>query len=113
MDQTPTLDVHLMGLIISLQTAAIMQMGKTIHPATGKIERDLDSARHSIDLLEMLRRKTQGNLAPEESQLLDHVLYELRMNFVEEMNKPIETAPSVAEADSPPTDASPQSDTPI
>ena len=62
----------------------MQQMGKISSPLTGEIERDLDQARGSIDMLDMLRRKTTGNLSPEEQELLDHVLYELRMNYVDE-----------------------------
>jgi len=44
-------------------------------------------AKGTIDLLEMLQRKTKGNLDDDEQKLLEHVLYELRLNYVDEMKK--------------------------
>lgn len=75
-------------LVIMFQGAALQHMGKIKDPVTGRIERDLDQARHTIDILGMLEEKTRGNLGPREKQLLDHALFELRMNFLDEMRKP-------------------------
>jgi hypothetical protein len=44
--------------------------------------RDLEMARHNIDLLELLQDKTKGNRTPEEDQLLEHLLFQLRMTYV-------------------------------
>ena len=81
-------DLHFYQLVISLHGAAMQQMGKIVSPITGKIERDLMQAKGSIDLLEMLKKKTEGNLTEEETKMLDHVLFELRMNYIEESKKP-------------------------
>jgi hypothetical protein len=86
-EQSDKYDVHFYQLVIGLHAATMQQMGKVASTLTGKIERDLDQARGSIDLLDMLKRKTAGNLSEEEHKLLDHVLYELRMNFVDETKK--------------------------
>ena len=83
-------------LILSFQAAAYQQMGKVMNPFTAKIERDLEMARHSIDMLGMIEQKTRGNLSEEESGFIKHVLAELRLNYVEESNKP----------QTPPTDSS-------
>lgn len=80
-------DIMFSQLVISLQMGAMQQMGKIASPITGKVERDLQMAKASIDMLSMLEAKTKGNLSDEESKLLKHVLYELRMNFVDESNK--------------------------
>jgi len=80
-------DIMFSQLVISLQMGAMQQMGKIASPITGKIERDLQMAKASIDMLSMLEAKTKGNLSDEESMFLRHVLYELRMNFVDESNK--------------------------
>ena len=72
------------GLVASLQASAWMQLGKILNPVTGKVERDLEQARDTIDLLGMLEAKTRGNLHPDESRLLTQTLYALRMNYVEE-----------------------------
>lgn len=80
-------DQHFLALVFSIQGAAMYQLGKTVSPMTGKIERDLTQAKQSIDMLEMLQRKTSGNLTTDEKRMLDHFLYELRLNYVDEMKK--------------------------
>lgn len=74
-------------LVLSFQAAAWQQMGKVASVISGKIERNLEMAKHSIDMLAMLEEKTKGNLNEDESKYLAHVLYELRMNFLEEAKK--------------------------
>ena len=66
-----------------LGTTALFQLGLMQGPSGEAIPTDLVSARHTIDMLETLETKTRGNLTREESQLLEDVLYELRMSFVE------------------------------
>ncbi len=80
-------DVRLVQLLISLQAGAMQQMGKVTSPLSGKIERDLALAKVTIDMIEMLAEKTKGNLTDDEQKLFDHVLYELRMNYVDEVNR--------------------------
>lgn len=77
-----------MSLVAMFQGAAMQQMGKLINPMTGKTERDLEQAKMSIDMLGMLEARTKGNLAEEEKHLLSHALFELRMNYLDELNKP-------------------------
>ncbi len=74
-------------LVLSFQAAAWQQMGKVQSIMTGKIERNLVMAKHSIGMLAMLEEKTKGNLTEDESKYLKHVLYELRMNYLEEVKK--------------------------
>ncbi len=74
-------------LVMTFQAAAWQQMGKIKNPLTDKIERNLDQARYSIDILEMLRNKTKGNLSEEETRFLNHVISELQLNFVDEVTK--------------------------
>jgi len=76
-----------MQLILSLQQAAWFQLGKIPSPVTNKIERDLVQARYSIDLLDMLQARTKGNLFEEEARMLEHVLRELKLNYVDELEK--------------------------
>jgi hypothetical protein len=73
--------------VLSVQAAAMQHLGKVMSPMTGKVERNLDAARYSIDMLDMLQRKTAGNLTSEEQKLLDHVLHELRLNYLDEVGK--------------------------
>jgi len=76
-----------MQLVMTFQAAAWQQMGKIKNPVTDKIERTLDQARYSIDMLEMLRSKTKGNLSDDEAKFLNHVISELQLNFVDELKK--------------------------
>jgi hypothetical protein len=61
----------------------MFQLGLIPGPGGERIPADMTNAQRTIDLLQVLQEKTQGNLTPNESRLLDDVLYELRMTFVE------------------------------
>jgi hypothetical protein len=87
-------------LVMSFYAAAWQQMGKTLNPMTGKTERNLELAKNSIDILGMLEDKTKGNLTDEEAKYLQHVLTELRMNYVEESKKPDPPVEEKTESDS-------------
>ena len=70
--------------VLSLGTTALYQMGAMPNPETGeRAEPDVLVAKQTIDTLEMLRDKTRGNLDEEERKLIDALLYELKMRFVE------------------------------
>jgi hypothetical protein len=71
--------------VLSLGTSALYHLGVVAHPETGrKLETpELVLARNTIDTLEMLEEKTRGNLDGQESELVESLLYELRMRFVE------------------------------
>jgi hypothetical protein len=62
-------------------------LGKMKNPLTGKIEKNLEQARQSIEIIEMLKAKTANNLSPESAKALDNFLAEIRLNYVDEMNK--------------------------
>jgi hypothetical protein len=70
-------------LVSYLSTTAMFQLGLIPGPSGEHIPADMPNAKRTLDLLEVLREKTQGNLTANESRLLDNVLYELRMSFVE------------------------------
>ena len=78
-------------LVSSLSSQAWIQMGKIKNPVTDKIEKNLDAASMSIDMLAMIQEKTKNNLDDYESKLLDQSLNDLKMNFVFEKNKPNDT----------------------
>lgn len=70
--------------VLSLSTTALCQMGVIADPLSGEhVEPDHAIARQTIDTIEMLRDKTRGNLDEEERKLIDTLLYELRVKFVE------------------------------
>ncbi len=77
------------------QTALFL--GKIPNPATGKTVRNLEAARLFIDQLEMLREKTRGNLSSEESEILNHILSDLRFAYVEGVSAPEEKTASSAD----------------
>ena len=68
--------------VLSLATTAMSHLGEVPDPATGKNETNLDGAKQIIDILCMLKEKTSGNLSREESQMMEHFLYELRMKYL-------------------------------
>jgi hypothetical protein len=70
-------------LVSYLSTTTMFQLGLLAGPGGERIPPDMSNAQRTIDLLQVLQEKTQGNLTPNESRLLDDVLYELRMTFVE------------------------------
>lgn len=82
-----------LGLVASLHSSGMIQLGKIASPLTGKAERDLEGVRQTIDLLDMLQAKTRGNLSEDEIRFLEHALYELRMNFLEESRNPASAVP--------------------
>lgn len=71
--------------VLSLGTSALYELGVTGDPQGGEkvTEPNLALARQTIDTLEMLQHKTRGNLDAQESELVEQVLYQLRMSFVE------------------------------
>ncbi|MBN1445601.1 MAG: DUF1844 domain-containing protein [Candidatus Omnitrophica bacterium] len=62
-------------------------IGKVPNPVTGKVERNLELAKQIIDITEMLREKTKGNLTDAESKMLTGVIAELQLNYVDELKK--------------------------
>jgi hypothetical protein len=72
------------GFVLSLATTAAVQFGDIPDPNTGeRAEPNLPAAGQMIEILTMLQAKTKGNLLPPEAQLIDDLLYELRMRFVQ------------------------------
>ncbi|KAF5081978.1 MULTISPECIES: DUF1844 domain-containing protein [Desulfovibrio] len=78
----PMPEVTFSTFIISLASSALVHLGEVPNPETGGTETNLPLAKHSIDVLEMLRAKTENGLEEQEQKLLESILYELRMKFV-------------------------------
>jgi hypothetical protein len=71
-------------LVLSLSTSAMVHMGVAPGPEAGEApEVNLPMARQTIDILEMLTEKTKGNLEPQEAALLESVLHEVHIKYVE------------------------------
>jgi hypothetical protein len=79
---SPSEPAEFTTFVITLSTSAMLYLGEIPDPDGNKVEVNLPMAKHSIDLLVMLREKTKGNLTAEEQKLLDQMVYDLRMKFV-------------------------------
>lgn len=73
--------------ILSLVSSAQVHLGLIPNPVTQKSESNLEAARQTIDIIAVLQDKTKGNLTNDEGRLLEYVLYDLRMKFVEMSKK--------------------------
>ena len=73
------------SFLVSLSSSAFISLGQIPDPNTGKTEKNLPLAKQTIDLLGVLREKTRNNLRPEEENLFDHLLYDLRMAYIREV----------------------------
>jgi hypothetical protein len=71
------------GFVVSLSHTALFQLGLIKIPGAEEPKRDLQGARHTIDLLALLEEKTKGNLTEQEARILKESLFQLRMAFVE------------------------------
>lgn len=77
-------EVNFSSFIISLSTTALFHFGDFPDPMTDKAEKNLPAAKQLIDTLSLIERKTVGNLDDHEKNLLEGVLFELRMRYVKE-----------------------------
>ena len=78
-------------LISSLVHSAWVYLGKIKNPMNDKLDKNLEQASVQIDMLDMLFKRMTGNLSEDEDKYLGHIIRELKMNFVEENNKPEES----------------------
>jgi Domain of unknown function (DUF1844) len=90
MDEQPQHDapnagqISFIGFVISLASTAAVHFGDVENPVSGaKGQPDLPAAKQMIDILTLLEQKTKGNLTAEERTVLEQVLYELRLRFVQ------------------------------
>ena len=78
------MSLSFVAFVLSLTSTAAIHFGDLPDPVSGRpAEPNLEGASQMIEILELLQEKTQGNLKAEERQVLEQVLYELRMRFVE------------------------------
>lgn len=69
-------------LILMLSSTALIHLGEAPDPASGKASKNIEEARYIIDIISMLKDKTEGNRTEGESKLIENMLYDLRMRFV-------------------------------
>lgn len=77
-------EVTFSSFVFSLSTTVMYHFGDFPDPITKKTEKNLAAAKQTIDMLNMLKNKTMGNLDDNEKELLDGILYELMMRYVKE-----------------------------
>lgn len=82
-NQEQKLEASFSLLIMSIASNATMALGLTADPQTGKTEVDKQLARFNIDLLSVLKEKTINNLTADESGLLNHILQDLQMKYIQ------------------------------
>jgi len=87
-EEAPLPEMNFASFIFSLSTTAMYHFGDFPDPVTKESRRNLPAAKQTIDILSILRTKTEGNLDEGEKEMLDGVLYELRMRYVKEISKP-------------------------
>lgn len=75
-------EVTFTAFVMSLNTSTLFHLGEISDPQTGEKNQDLVLAKHTIDTLKLLEKKTRGNLNAEEQDLLKHILYDLKMRYV-------------------------------
>jgi hypothetical protein len=80
-------EINFSTFVISLSTQALMNLGEIANPLSGKVETDVTVAKQMIDILGMLKDKTKGNLSAHEDRLIQEILYDLRMRYVEAVKK--------------------------
>ena len=80
-------EIIFMQFVMGLSQSGMMQLGKIMNPMTQKIEKDLNAAQATIDMLCMLRDKTKGNLSKSEEDILTNSISTLQMNYVDEAGK--------------------------
>jgi hypothetical protein len=71
------------SFISGMATQVLLSMGEVENPMTREIQKNLPQAKYTIDMMQILKDKTSGNLTEEEQKYLDAVLYDLRMRYVE------------------------------
>src|SRR5256712_1430999 len=79
---------NLVGLFVMLATEAVIALGEAPDPVTGQRQRELPHAAGLIDLLTLLREKTEGNRSAEETQSLDELIYDLQLRYVKATKSP-------------------------
>ncbi|NLA74842.1 MAG: DUF1844 domain-containing protein [Deltaproteobacteria bacterium] len=83
----PLPEVNFNSLIFSLSSSALLHLGEIADPQTGEKREDLPMAKHSIDIVSMLKEKSRGNLDDEEQKFIDSMLTDLRLRYVKAVNR--------------------------
>jgi len=77
-------EVNFSTFLVSLSSSALVNLGEIEEPGTNQKQKNIQLAKHCIDVIAMLQVKTKGNLTNEENQLIQNILTELRMKYIKE-----------------------------
>lgn len=81
------LEINFSTFVLSLISSAFYYLGDIPDPATGKTQQDFPAVKQTIDILIMLKEKTQNNLNAEETKLIEQLIYELQMKYLAKKKK--------------------------
>jgi hypothetical protein len=81
-----TVPITFISFIMSLATSALIYLGETLDPSGQEEKTDLAAAQQIIDIIDILKKKTEGNRTEEESKLIEELLYKLRMIYLKKSN---------------------------
>ena len=80
----PMPEINFATFVVSLNASALLHLGAIEDPNTGQTNKNLVMAKQTIDILNLLEEKTKGNLATDEKNLIENILYDLRIIYVKE-----------------------------
>jgi hypothetical protein len=86
-ESAPLPEIDFSTFILSLCSNALLHLGQMENPLTKKVERSLPMAKQTIDIVSMLKDKAKGNMTNEEENLIENLLTDLRLKYVQEVNK--------------------------
>ena len=86
-DSISASEIDFSSFILSLSTQAMIHLGEIPNPITNKKEKELTLAKQTIDLIGMLKEKTKNNLTENEEQLIENLLYDLRIKYLNDIKE--------------------------
>ncbi len=87
MEEKEKNEAMFMQLVMGLQSSAWMLLGKVANPVTGKVEKNIEAVKATVDTLIMIKEKTKGNLTKVEEEYINNAISQLQLNYVEEKDK--------------------------
>ncbi len=85
MDESQKQELLFQTLLMMFESAAMQHMGKLKDPSSGKVSTDLGQAQYAIDMLDMLKAKTKGNISAAELRALDTLIANLKLTYMDEI----------------------------
>jgi len=85
----PLPGLNFSAFILSLSSSVMLHFGDMEDPLSGKKEKNLPMAKHTIDMIDMLKEKTKGNLTADEERLMENILCEMKLRYVKESKRGI------------------------